>query len=424
MLQLSNAIKGKEMDLLSLHAIPIITNPLAAFGLASCARPGISNRRRLGVALFAGTSVWMTYWIHTSFPVLHYEPFGGPLTKHSVGLREVDATSSNPAFTVYYPCERSTHGRLPWLPSNGDVRFAYGAAAYKQMPRWLFAHLSRFTIDAQRNAPLQVTTNPQVFVISHGLAGNMGVHYCLASDLVATHGATVLVVNHADGSASFAKNAHAEIPVVPSPTDIHADLAVRMNQVQYRANEILQLAQLIGKGGLEDIIGRDRNAGCKLHLVGHSFGAASALLAALWCAQDRLGSSLKRSPFRTVSADSLQSVPISSLSLFDLWHWPLERMDLLGPLEAAATAGSFPPRVLSVDSEQWRRWPEYLSFRRAVNLAISSYVSHSIVDSNRTDHLTVTDLGPAVQFGRRPYKSNLNDREKIYQWSCLIYPPE
>ena len=214
--------------------------------------------------------------------------------------------------TPFYPAVPSpTPAREPYFRHG---RFSTDALArYGNVAPWILSHLALAQLPMARGAllaPADTLPALPVLLFSHGRGACPEVYSHLLLDL-ASHGWLVVAVHHRDGSACGVQRADGtalpyDTPapdVVDDPARHHA---FRHRQLQHRVMETraaldhLSLANELVVPGLGLFHGR-----CDLRRVavaGHSFGAATALLAAQ--ADDRFRAVVALDPWRLPLADA------------------------------------------------------------------------------------------------------------------------
>lgn len=167
-----------------------------------------------------------------------------------------------------------------------------GMSVFSGVPQWLFGCLRAGYLAAVPNAPVaappSTTERWPVVVFSHGLGGCIDIYSALTQQL-ASEGNVVVVVNHCDGSAAVTRHAPDNrvayyTPISPAVRDNvnGAGFAFRNKQLQQRVAEVRRVLDAIA---LEHAEQRDGNVFAvadmaRVSLVGHSFGAATAMTTA------------------------------------------------------------------------------------------------------------------------------------------------
>ncbi len=184
-----------------------------------------------------------------------------------------------------------------------------------------------------------------VLVFSHGLGGVAGMYACQASEL-ASQGYVVFALTHNDGSACLAEfpdNPQSNIRMTPAPSyGSDAMLQMRSHQLRTRAAEVSHLIDYIASAESAHHAGEGSAWGNGVHVpfagrldlahgvgaIGHSFGAATAVL--------------------TAHQDERVRVCVAH----DLWMLPLpEELSRKGLQSAAAP-------LLITQSRKWTEWSE------------------------------------------------------------------
>jgi platelet-activating factor acetylhydrolase len=132
-----------------------------------------------------------------------------------------------------------------------------------------------------------------VVIFSHGIGGFRTTYSSICTEL-ASHGALVVAVEHRDGSASFTMTNQTEsLPYQkPPPSGTEAEYTFRHNQLLYRYSEIQCILDLLdslnsSSSPLPNIYISPSDKPVpnfhmdlsKLHIMGHSFGAATGFYA-------------------------------------------------------------------------------------------------------------------------------------------------
>ncbi|KAJ3079363.1 Platelet-activating factor acetylhydrolase, partial [Rhizoclosmatium hyalinum] len=204
--------------------------------------------------------------------------------------------------SIFYPADSSYSRQAPkakWL--HGPSKFyAVGYGTYARLPPWfsktvLSWTLSQVQMPARAEAPF-ITTKEQPFkspvvIFCHGLAGNSTTYSTFCGSL-ASRGFVVLSIEHRDGSASVtAKNNYSEpIQYIPPPAnDSNAERKFRQGQLVQRVHEVNEahsLLQALNNGEtIQNLLNhalpnfKNRLDIENSILIGHSFGAVTALAA-------------------------------------------------------------------------------------------------------------------------------------------------
>lgn len=233
---------------------------------------------------------------------------------HPVGVRRVRIPGSV-ACQLLYPAATAVGRRAPyWRPEAVE-----GLAEYSQLPESLFRSLLTLAHHPCAEAPAPLESGEEgwpLVVFSHGLGGCEEMYSQLCA-FIASHGYVVFVPEHEDGSGCHATTADGEHVRFrrPPPGLVAqgkaANVEFRAPFLAKRVDEICAaLAHLLSPspgGALADVLATiDKAAGAQL--IAHSFGCASAVLAA-----QKLG----------LGGREVLSAPISSVVLLDPWVFPL-----------------------------------------------------------------------------------------------------
>ncbi|GET92820.1 phospholipase A2-like protein, putative [Leishmania tarentolae] len=298
-------------------------------------------------------------------PLQCFFPLGGHF---NVGTREVcgERGSMKPPVTIVYPTASGTpHGGIQYIPF-GERGYLVGMARYSKLPYVLVKDLllmrKKMRADAEP-APLfrhDGTPRPMI-VFSHGLGGFPHLYSTLLMDL-AVRGAVVFAISHMDGSAAYCRDAGREIRI-PLNTQVGWTTEDRVPQIEVRIRETLNTIKRIRNGELLLVLGYDKETvdryikmEPRVHLVGHSFGGATCLAAAL---QDEDEVSEKGG----VSS-------IASTVVYDPWMIPLKTIMFYEKLTDSKQPVHFITPTLQIFSEEWVRNEEQLSFFEEVKTIV------------------------------------------------------
>ena len=230
---------------------------------------------------------------------------------HPVGVRRVRIPGSV-ACQLLYPAATAVGRRAPyWRPEAVE-----GLAEYSQLPEALFRSVLTLAHHPCAEAPAPLESSEEgwpLVVFSHGLGGCEEMYSQLCA-FIASHGYVVFVPEHEDGSGCHATTADGEHVRFrrPPPGLVAqgkaANVEFRAPFLAKRVDEICAaLAYLLSPspgGALADVLATlDKAAGAQL--IAHSFGCASAVLAA------------------QNGGSGVLPAPISSVVLLDPWVFPL-----------------------------------------------------------------------------------------------------
>ncbi|CDH54646.1 platelet-activating factor acetylhydrolase-like [Lichtheimia corymbifera JMRC:FSU:9682] len=275
-----------------------------------------------------------------------FPDLGGP---YSVGCHDIEwhvgskkGPQSFPVSSLlirlFYPANVTKHDRRACWVSNQE----YARALCKDVAHmpgivadWLSALAKRIKIRASADAPLlkppKNTSGYPIIIFSHGLGGNRHLYSSFCSSM-ASYGFVVAAIEHRDGSGSLAKG-HGEddwIRYDGLPPEVwdyrHVQLQRRLAEVQLcvDAMERLNLGtmkQSKATSGFRGSLDLD-----SMVMAGHSFGAATAILAL-----------------------NHPKTQFKCGILLDPWTQPLVMMDRLCTI--------YRP-VLAILSEQFAFWPD------------------------------------------------------------------
>lgn len=224
--------------------------------------------------------------------------------------------------TVYYPSAEAP----PSQPGAQflSTRVTHALGEYLRIPSFLFHPLSLARTRAVANAPLAAGGKLPVAILSHGLGGVANMYTIMASEL-ASQGYIVVLPTHNDHSACVAELRTTRIPFKRIPLGAEGETR-RREQLQARTAEVefllQKLPQMDKAGPYAGRLDLERIA-----LVGHSFGGATALLAAT-----------RHAPL------------VKAVVVHDVWCAPLAR-----PSPALLSAEARLPPMLATWSEEWYR---------------------------------------------------------------------
>ena len=220
-----------------------------------------------------------------------------------------------------------------------------GLANYTRMPRALFTPLAARAHPCPEAAAPLAGDWPLV-VFSHGLGGSLEMYTGLCASL-ASLGHVVVALEHADGSACYAEAPdgafvpYARYAGPPGGFSKARVVGFRAPFLRRRLAEIDAVVRSCAREpGAEQGGDRARQVlrgadASRVHLVGHSFGAAGVCLAAR------------------------ERRDVASASLLDPWSTPLD--------EEAISRGVGAAPLLAVLSDGWARGPEAQVVRRLIS---------------------------------------------------------
>uniref|UniRef100_H3BAS5 Platelet-activating factor acetylhydrolase n=1 Tax=Latimeria chalumnae TaxID=7897 RepID=H3BAS5_LATCH len=229
--------------------------------------------------------------------------------RYQVGCTDVmtDHTEKGCFFRLYYPCGSTKVTIQPlWIP---EYNYCNGLAEFLNLnSRWCAPLLSvtfgSYRIPVHWNASFRSNERYPLIVFSHGLGAFRSVYSAVCMEL-ASRGFIVAAVEHRDGSASatyFYKNnsvteSQAQYRLqqewIPFKKlkEGEKEFHVRNPQVHQRANECVRmldfLTDLCNGKEVTNILHKDFNLSelkdgldlGKVAIMGHSFGASTAILA-------------------------------------------------------------------------------------------------------------------------------------------------
>lgn len=344
----------------------------------------------------------------------------------NVGATFARIDNSLPALTVFYPCKAATADvcGAPWLPFT-DVRYAHEIARYGGFPAWLANHQLDVTMPNVFKCSVPFVSpkceTMHVVIFSHGLAGHRHMYSSLLQSVVSNFGdanVAAFALEHRDGTACFARCDEQDKtgivykrPPRDEPEKGVEDpcLVFRRNQMETRLRDIDQVIQWIETGGLLQFM----DSKCaydqiKLHLIGHSFGAATVLEAGL----------------RLLSPKTFhRQCFLGSIICFDLWAWPVK--EEVAKLIDNCRAINNEVRFVFCDSEQWMRWKEHQQYMIGDLLPALVKIGSKVqyFHTPGTDHISASDMALLTpRFGRKKYvdQNSFDDRAAMREWCTVV----
>ncbi|PBJ73195.1 phospholipase A1 [Trypanosoma cruzi cruzi] len=362
-------------------------------------------------------------------PIPILEPVGG---HYHVGIVHVHSRHSQtmPPLAVYYPTNETPRRKgIQYIPFN-DVRFMSGLSSRASVPLYLMRDFLFVRLRATEGAkPIPLINSSgiplPVIIFSHGLYGYHRLYSALQADL-ASRGAVVVSVGHCDGSASFMRDSERggkefflrqvdwESPVCEEA------LAQRVMETR-RTLKRLSEKEFWKELGFADLeVEHYLRQSPRVHLSGHSFGGATALVAAMQEEQE----------------SKPNENPVQSVMVFDPWHKPLENELFLKPIEEGRNRYTTP--TLMVHSDAWVQDRSIWNFFQRITTLLFSQPSISSLSEREkrmrfvtektgsTNHYSVSDvvlLSPVIHGCKN---SILPPRVQIMEWSntCLRFIKE
>eukprot|EP00808_Paulinella_micropora_P019113 g316.t1 len=310
----------------------------------------------------------------------------------TLGLRDVFLPYPTPGSSrmmnlrLLYPCDRKEHPEKqhPHFINSRTFNYAFMKFGNKLSPAfsWLISHWALLQLPVWANGPLyppQALPRPSVdhegkaikhkkvktstgkyplVIFSHGLGGNKEMYSALCLEL-ASHGYVVGVMEHMDGSALLVRTPDGKVYhhdydyFIPEKNNEQEKYKEgRRQQCEHRLEDILALrtalkARILEEGPLSPGSGAQLTdfKGCidfdRTAVIGHSFGGATAIAAAI----TQASSGREDSPF----------APFRALVVYDpacAWM-PLSIQNKL--FQAAKSVPLVPP-TLGLWSEDWFKW--------------------------------------------------------------------
>lgn len=211
---------------------------------------------------------------------------------------------------VFYPSAKapsklSPDKRVSWLHHGEHV--LKGMSVFSGVPQWVFGCLRSGFLAALPNAPVAIPDGVAagekwpLVVFSHGMGGSIDL-YAVVTQQLASAGNVVVVVNHCDGSASVTRTADDRIayyekitPAVRDNVD-GAGFTFRNAQLRQRVVEVRSVLSAVEQEHKSQVSLQQKDGPnatttnnnrvfaltdvTNVSLVGHSFGAATALTTA------------------------------------------------------------------------------------------------------------------------------------------------
>ncbi|GKY92893.1 hypothetical protein MPSEU_000258300 [Mayamaea pseudoterrestris] len=212
-----------------------------------------------------------------------------------------DAIPSHVSVRLLYPTMDESNGGIPYLnPALAKVyclqTMVFGAPSMLKKCGWFLHYWRLIRVPIRKNAALLTgdSTKLPVIIYSHGLGGSSEM-YTYQTMSLASQGYLVLSINHSDGSAPAMMLHDGSVRLYDhnvaklwSSQDYSTYVRRRRGQADYRAREFLAAVEAflaldardnvdLVKAGLSV---RDRLDKSNVVFMGHSFGGATALVAA------------------------------------------------------------------------------------------------------------------------------------------------
>uniref|UniRef100_UPI00358F84D6 platelet-activating factor acetylhydrolase 2, cytoplasmic-like n=1 Tax=Myxine glutinosa TaxID=7769 RepID=UPI00358F84D6 len=221
---------------------------------------------------------------------------------HTVGCTDIMTTGGQEGtfMRVYYPC--TTNGSKMYPPTSLMPRHEYtaGLVSFLRRSQWLFPHLinrwfGRMKASVYWNAQLDGKEAYPLLIFSHGLGGFRSLYSTVCIDM-ASQGFVVGAVEHRDESASATysidDDGQEKWISFRHLQQGEKEFPLRNKQVEIRAEECIRALHLFEdfQNGcpVENLLPVDFKftsfQGCidlkRVAIMGHSFGGATAILAA------------------------------------------------------------------------------------------------------------------------------------------------
>eukprot|EP00796_Vickermania_ingenoplastis_P005323 gene5323-3825_t len=391
---------GTMNYLVSLHYTPLIV------GSAAC-----SVLYASGHSILAGTTLVST--LLGTAVVFWCQPLRARRApknrRYDVGILELDHDDERgvPPITVFYPTKKDGNGLkdVSWLPYK-DSRYLKGMARYAKMPYILFRDLRHVTVEvsASRSLPPLATAKGArpIILFSHGLSGYSRLYTTMFLHL-ASQGAIVFSVTHTDRSAAFCRDSTNTL-FITIDTKLKLTSEDRQEQFLKRSEELCLAHARIADGKLllglgyttEEVVQFNSLYG-RIHLMGHSFGGASALN----------------------SAFSLRDHPrAGSVICLDPWHVPLQGVLQKGLLNIEKK--SFATPALLLFSQEWCLMEGALEFFERLDQEYCDRPGRLLIRRyDGTDHLSCCDISVFTRVGKQAYCVT-NPERQIQEWAHEI----
>uniref|UniRef100_A0A7S4NDT3 1-alkyl-2-acetylglycerophosphocholine esterase n=1 Tax=Odontella aurita TaxID=265563 RepID=A0A7S4NDT3_9STRA len=302
-----------------------------------------------------------------------FSPLPGP---RPVSFRRTRLGEDGCEAQILYPSKGGTGSRRGRYARR---EVPSGLADYSSMPRFLYRPLSArrhpcpeggdLAEDARDGNPLPLV------VFSHGLGGCAEMYTGLCASL-ASYGFVVVAIEHRDGSGCFARTVDGEFlpyrkydgPKI-SPSNFTRELLVdyRAPFLRQRVDEVVQsIRHLMDEEG--DVLGGVDKS--RVHLLGHSFGAATMTLVAQQLEEDKRAGS------------DVDTAEIGTVALLDPWLTPLE--------DQALDKGVSRP-LLHVLSRSWCEGPEFDATVRLTQAGLPNGHPAALYAARRAQHASFSD---------------------------------
>jgi len=204
-----------------------------------------------------------------------FSPLAGP---YSVSFQRTQLGDDGCEAQILYPSIEGTGRRGRYARAGVPS----GLADFSSMPRLLFRPLSaRRHPCPEGGEPAQIPGGAPLVVFSHGLGGCAEMYTGLCASL-ASHGFVVCAIEHRDGSGCFARSTEGEMIPYKRYDGPKLSNYTKETMVDYRAPFLRQRVHetvgsirhlLTEKAGM--FAGLEKSP---VHLMGHSFGAATMIL--------------------------------------------------------------------------------------------------------------------------------------------------
>ncbi|KAG5466883.1 hypothetical protein LSCM1_01060 [Leishmania martiniquensis] len=354
-----------KVQLISDYIFSIHYLPACSSVLLSCLALGFGTgwKMPLFITCLGALATCLAFYVQ---PLRCFASLGGSF---NAGVREVQGERGvmQPPVTIVYPTTGGSPRRgIHYIPF-GERNYVVGLANYSKVPYVLLKDLLLMRRKMRPDAEpvslfLRDGTHRPLIVFSHGLSGYPHLYSTFLMDLAA-RGAIVFSVTHMDGSAAYCRDAGREIRI-PLNTQVGWATEDREPQLDIRVRETLNTVKRVCSGELLLAMGYDQSTVKKfvamepqVHLVGHSFGGATCLAAALEKTQETRDRGLSS---------------IASAIVLDPWMVPLRKSMFYSKITNKEQPIHFITPSLQLFSEEWVRNKEEYSFFEDVKAIVDA----------------------------------------------------
>ncbi|KPA86313.1 putative Phospholipase A2-like protein [Leptomonas pyrrhocoris] len=270
---------------------------------------------------------------------------------YNVGLKELrgDLAARKPPISVFYPTTSAPDPcGVDCIPFH-DTQYLRGMARFAGVPFFLLRDLLFNRCCMRADAPpaqlFQEEGMPRpIAVFSHGYAGFPRLYNALLMDMAA-RGVVVFAVTHMDTSASYCRDAGGSLHI-PFIADTKWTteateplLAMRVRETRNTIRGVRTGELLRSLGYTKEVVDRYLAMDQPIHLVGHSFGGATAMVASL--------------EEEKAAKDNKVPSPIASVVAYDPWGVPMKEDMFLRRLIDRKDPCHYTTPTLLFFSEAW-----------------------------------------------------------------------